>query len=73
VKNVLEVISTSQDMNNFPQNRNLTILWFAQIISQAGDTIYQLSLLWLTLEITGSPLMTGFIAMSAYLPALTFG
>ena len=60
-------------MNNFPQNRNLTILWFAQIISQAGDAIYQLALLWLALEITGSPLMTGFIAMNAYLPALIFG
>ena len=55
------------------QKHNLTFLWSAQTISQAGDAIYQLALLWLILDITNSTVITGLIAMSAYLPALIFG
>ena len=55
------------------QKHNLTFLWSAQTISQAGDAIYQLALLWLVLDITNSTVITGLIAMSAYLPALIFG
>ena len=57
----------------FTQKRNLILLWIAQSISQAGDAIYQLALLWLVLDLTQSTVMTGLIAMSAYLPALLFG
>ena len=53
--------------------RNLSILWSAQIISAAGDAVYQLALLWLVLDMTNSSTMTGLVAMSAYLPALIFG
>lgn len=60
-------------MNYRPQSKNLTWLWFAQAISQAGDAIYQLALLWLVLDLTDSTVITGLIAMSAYLPALIFG
>ena len=55
------------------EKRNLKVLWLAQTISQAGDAIYQLALLWLVLEMTQSNIITGIIAMSAYLPALIFG
>ncbi len=55
------------------QNRSLSLLWLAQAISQAGDAIYQLALLWLVLDMTNSSVMTGLIAMIAYLPALIFG
>jgi len=55
------------------QKHNLAFLWSAQTISQAGDAIYQLALLWLILDITNSTVITGLIAMSAYLPALIFG
>ena len=55
------------------EKRNLRVLWLAQTISQAGDAIYQLALLWLVLEMTQSNIITGIIAMSAYLPALIFG
>ena len=53
--------------------RNLSLLWSAQIISAAGDAVYQLALLWLVLDMTNSSIMTGLVAMSAYLPALIFG
>ena len=57
----------------YEEKKNLTVLWWAQVISQAGDSIYQLALLWLVLEMTQSNIVTGIIAMSAYMPALIFG
>ena len=53
--------------------RNISLLWLGQTISQAGDSIYQLALIWLVLELTNSSLYTGLIAMCAYLPAVLFG
>ena len=55
------------------QKRNITLLWLAQIISTAGDAIYQIALFWLVLDITGSSTTTGLIAMAAFLPAMLFG
>ncbi|MCP4631564.1 MAG: MFS transporter, partial [candidate division Zixibacteria bacterium] len=52
------------------QNRNLTLLWLGQMISQSGDSIYQIGLLWLVLELSGSKSATGLVAMSSYLPAV---
>ena len=54
-------------------NKNTILLWFAQMISGAGDAMYQLALLWVVLDITGSSLITGFVVMSAHLPAIIFG
>ncbi|PJA29189.1 MAG: hypothetical protein CO189_03045 [candidate division Zixibacteria bacterium CG_4_9_14_3_um_filter_46_8] len=54
------------------QSRNLTFLWLGQIVSQSGDSIYQIGLLWLALELSGSEMVTGLVAMSAYLPAVFF-
>jgi MFS transporter, DHA3 family, macrolide efflux protein len=55
------------------QKHNITLLWLAQIISAAGDAIYQIALFWLVLDITGSSTTTGLIAMAAFLPAMVFG
>jgi len=54
-------------------NRNLFFLWMGQVISQAGDSIYEIGLLWLMLEISGSRAATGLVAMSGYLPTLLVG
>ncbi len=54
-------------------NRNIFNLWSGQVISQAGDTIYEMAVAWLLLDLTGSNAQTGIIAMSAYLPMLLFG
>jgi MFS family permease len=53
-------------------NRNVGLLFAAQVVSQAGDSIYQIGLLWLTYELTGSRTMTGLVASAAYLPYLLF-
>ncbi len=54
-------------------NRNIFSLWAGQVISQAGDSVYEIGLLWLMLEISGSSAATGLVAMSGYLPMLLFG
>ena len=54
-------------------NRNVTVLWLAQLITAMGDAIYQLALIWLILDMTGSSIVTGLVAMGAYLPAMLFG
>ncbi len=57
----------------YMRNRNVTTLWLAQLISSMGDAVYQLALIWLILDLTGSTIITGLVAMSAYLPAMLFG
>lgn len=52
------------------QNRNLTLLWLGQILSQSGDSIYQIGLLWLVLELSDSKSITGMVAMASYLPSV---
>ena len=52
--------------------RNLLFLWSGQVISHAGDSIYQLALPWLVLELTGSKTTTSLVALCAYLPAVLF-
>lgn len=48
-------------------------LWLGETISQLGDSVFQIALLWLTLELTGSSTITGLVAMSGTLPMLIFG
>jgi MFS family permease len=55
------------------QKRNISLLWLAQVVSAAGDAMYQIALFWLILDITGSSTTTGLIAMAAFLPAMLFG
>ncbi|MFQ5583220.1 MAG: MFS transporter [Calditrichia bacterium] len=54
-------------------NRNLFFLWAGQVVSQTGDSIYEIGLLWIMLELTGSNAATGLVAMAGYLPTLLFG
>lgn len=54
-------------------NKNIFYLWIGQIISQSGDSIFEIVLLWLLLDLTGSNAAAGLVGMSAYLPTLLFG
>ena len=58
---------------NSVTRRNIFFLWLAQTISAAGDAVYHIGLMWLILDITGSSIATGLVAMSAYFPAMLFG
>jgi len=53
--------------------RDVTLLWAGQVLSQAGDSVYMIALMWLMLDLTGSKALTGLAAMSAYLPTLFIG
>ena len=53
-------------------NRNIALVFWGQVISQAGDSIYQIGLLWLCLDLTGSKSLTGLIASAAFFPYLLF-
>jgi len=53
-------------------NRNIALVFWGQVVSQAGDSIYQIGLLWLCLDMTGSKSLTGLIASAAFLPYLLF-
>ena len=55
------------------ENRNFTYLLIGQLISHVGDAIYIIALPWLLLNITGSTIITSFITISGYLPAILFG
>lgn len=67
----------SQGMNSFFTkifpSANLAKLWIAQVISQSGYSMYHIGLLWITLEISNSETVTGWVATIAYLPTLIFG
>jgi len=54
-------------------NRNVGLLFFGQVVSQAGDSIYQIGLLWLCYLLTGSRSLTGLMASAAFLPYLILG
>ncbi|NQV38336.1 MAG: MFS transporter [Candidatus Marinimicrobia bacterium] len=58
---------------NSVTRHNIFYLWLAQTISAAGDAVYHIGLMWLILDITGSSVATGLVAMSAYIPAMFFG
>ena len=54
-------------------NRRVALLWAGQVVSQTGDTVYQIGLLWLMLETTGRKSLTGLAASALFVPTLLFG
>lgn len=51
-------------------NPSIGLLFLGQVISQGGDSMFQIALIWMVLELTGSQAMTGFMASLSYLPFL---
>jgi len=52
--------------------RNFTLLWAGQAISQLGDNLFSVALMWLVLQLTGSALALGAIPILAMLPRIAF-
>jgi DHA3 family macrolide efflux protein-like MFS transporter len=48
-------------------------LWAAQLISQSGDYIFEVALLWLVLKLTGSPFEVAVIVTGTILPGVVLG
>lgn len=68
-----QVEREARGLRGLLRNRPLFLLWAGQVISQSGDAVFELALLWLALELTGSTAAAGLIAAATYLPALVFG
>lgn len=65
-------------IHNFPifrplKARDFRLLWIGQVVAWSGDSIYQIGLLWLILDMTGSQSLAGYIAAVGYMPALLLG
>jgi MFS family permease len=53
--------------------RDFTLVWWGQMVSQIGDGVSKLALLWFVYAITGSPLKTTIIGLLQTLPPILFG
>lgn len=53
--------------------RDFTFVWWGQMVSQIGDGVTKLALLWFVYSITGSALKTSVIGLLQTLPPIIFG
>lgn len=53
-------------------NKDISLLFFGQVLSQAGDSIYYIALLWIVLDKTNSTSITGLFGSLNFLPYLFF-
>jgi len=49
---------------------DFTLVWWGQVVSQVGDGISKLALLWFVYSVTGSPLKTSVIGLLQTVPAI---
>jgi len=52
------------------RNRNFALLWGGQAISQLGDAVFYIALVWLVVELTGSALAVGTMMILTQVPRL---
>ncbi|MBI5030727.1 MAG: MFS transporter [Chloroflexi bacterium] len=52
--------------------RNFALLWSGQAISQIGDALFNVAMMWLVLQLTGSALAMGTTVILTQLPRLAF-
>ncbi len=53
-------------------NKNITALFSGQLISQMGDSMFLIGLMWLVLDMTGSKAIMGTVAMISHIPIIIF-
>ena len=77
-------MSDTRSSATFPQNlkfrglqllktRDFSLLWSGQLVSQIGDGLNKVALLWFVYELTGSALKMTVIGLLQTLPALVLG
>ena len=59
--------------NNILINRNFTLIWIGQLISQIGDKFYAIALAWWILQKSNSPSIMGLFMAASVLPGLLLG
>lgn len=60
------------NMLSILRNRNFALLWSGQGISQIGDALFNVAMMWLVLQLTGSALAMGTTVILTQLPRLAF-
>ena len=65
--------STPFDHSSLLLTRDFGLVWSGQLISQIGDGISKLALLWFVYAITGSPLKTSVIGLLQTIPPIVLG
>jgi DHA3 family macrolide efflux protein-like MFS transporter len=63
----------SEDRPAVFRNRNFLLLWLGQLVSQLGDRVHALALVWWVLEKTGSATLMGTVLIAATIPAVVLG
>jgi MFS transporter, DHA3 family, macrolide efflux protein len=56
-----------------PLSRDFGLIWISQLVSQVGDGISNLALLWFVYSITGSPVKTTIIGLLHTIPPIVLG
>lgn len=54
-------------------HRPFFLLWLAQLLSQSGDFVFDVALVWLVLESTGSAFAVGLVVTASLVPAVLLG
>jgi MFS family permease len=55
------------------RNRSFLLLWLGQLVSQIGDRVHAVALMWWVLEATGSATLMGTVLIAATVPAVLLG
>jgi MFS family permease len=55
------------------QSRPFFLLWLSQLVSQSGDFVFEVALLWLVLETTGSVFAVGLVVAVTLVPGVVLG
>jgi MFS family permease len=55
------------------RDRSFGSLWLAQVVSQSGDAVFDVALLWLVFASTGSTALVGITQAAALLPSVVAG
>ncbi len=54
-------------------HRPFFLLWLSQLVSQSGDLVFEVALLWLVLGVTGSVFAVGIVVAVTLLPGVVLG
>ncbi|MDD3225015.1 MAG: MFS transporter [Clostridium sp.] len=57
---------------NLLKNKNFMFLWFGQSISQLGDSVYAIAIMWYVMLLTGSTVQMGISLVFSTVPTLIF-
>ncbi|HEY7976323.1 MAG TPA: MFS transporter [Ktedonobacterales bacterium] len=52
------------------RNGQFTLVWLGQSVSQMGDQVFMIALVWLLVGLTGSSLLMGAVLSASYIPTL---